>query len=255
MSFSHFFVRRPIFAGVLSAIIFIAGAHLAAAACRSANTPRSCRRPWSCARRIPGANPQDHRRNRRGAARAGDQRRRELALHVLAVDGRRRDDADRHVQARHRPRQGAGAGAEPRLAGPAEAARGSAAARRDDREGVARPHDGRAPVLAGRALRHALSAQLRDAASAGRARAHRGRRRGAGVRLRRLRDARVARPGQGRGAQPHRERRRARDPRAERAGRRGRSRPAAGAERGRLRALDQRARAASSPRRSSATSS
>ena len=72
------------------------------------------------------------------------------------------DDADRHVRARHGPRQGAGAGAEPRRAGPAEAARGHAAARRR------RPRS-RLPDLTmvvhlvspGPALRHAVSRELR----------------------------------------------------------------------------------------------
>ncbi len=54
-----------------------------------------------------------------------------------------------------------------------------AAARRHDREGVAGPDDGRAPDLARRPLRHALSRELRHAAREGRARAHRRRRRGA----------------------------------------------------------------------------
>ena len=119
----------------------------------------------------PGRESEGHRRDRRHAARGGDQRRRGHALHGQPGDDRRRDDADRHLQARHRPRQGAAAGAEPRRAGRAAAARGSAPARRDDGQELARPDDGRAPRVAERALRHDVPAQLRDAQRQGPARA------------------------------------------------------------------------------------
>ena len=81
-------------------------------------------------RRLSRRQPAGHRRDRGHAARAGDQRRREHALHVVAGHRGRRADAHRHLQARHRPRPGAGAGAEPRQPGAAAAARGSAPARR-----------------------------------------------------------------------------------------------------------------------------
>ena len=74
----------------------------------------------------------------------------------------------------------------------APAARG-AAHRRHHREGVARLHDGRAPGLARRALRHALPVELRPPAGEGRAGAHRRRRRRPGVRRRRVQHARLAR--------------------------------------------------------------
>ena len=129
MGFSQFFVRRPIFAGVLSAIIFIAGA-LSLRLLPISEYPEVVPPTVVVRATYPGRQPAGHRGDRRRAARAGDQRRRGHALHVVAVDGRRPDDADRHVRARHRPRQGAGARAEPRRADPAEAARGHAAARR-----------------------------------------------------------------------------------------------------------------------------
>ncbi len=50
-------------------------------------------------------------------------------------------------------RQGAGAGAEPCLAGPAAPAGGGAPPRRHDDQELARPHHGRPPVLARRSLR------------------------------------------------------------------------------------------------------
>ena len=78
---------------------------------------------------------------------------------------------------------------------------------------LARPHDGRAPAVAERPLRHDLSAQLRAAQRQGPARAHRRRRRRAAVRRGRLLDARLARSAEGRRARPDRQRRRQRDPR------------------------------------------
>ena len=135
------------------------------------------------ARHLSRRQPQGHRRDRGRAARAADQRRRGHALHVLAVDQRRRDDADRHVRAGHRPRQGAGAGAEPRGAGAAEAAAGGAAhSASPPQKSLARPDHGGAPDLAGRALRHALPVELRAPARQGRAGAPRRRRRRADVR-------------------------------------------------------------------------
>ena len=70
---------------------------------------------------------------------------------------------------------------------------------------LARPHDGRAPRLARRAATTTL--YLRNYAALqrqGRARAHPRRRRGAGVRRRRLRDARLARSAEARRARPDR---------------------------------------------------
>ena len=219
MNFSHFFIKRPVFAGVLVRRSSCSSGLIAMPQLPISEYPEVVPPTVVVRATYPGANPQDDRRNRRRAARAGDQRRRGLALHVLAGDERRRDDADRHVQARHRRRQGAGAGAEPRRAGAAEAARGSAAPRRHDEQAIARPDDGRALFSPDDRYDRLYLAQLRRAAGQGRARAPPRRRRRAAVRLRRLRDARLARPRQGRRARPDRERRRRRDPRAERAGR------------------------------------
>ncbi len=57
MNLSKFFIDRPIFAGVLSVLIFLGGPDLAVRSCRSRNIPKSCRRRWWCARNYPGANP------------------------------------------------------------------------------------------------------------------------------------------------------------------------------------------------------
>ena len=117
-------------------------------------------------RAVSRRQPEGDRRNRRRAARARDQRRREHALHVVAGDDRRRADAHRHlqlgtdidnaqVQVQNRVPQ-----ALPRLPEEVRAPR-----RHDDQE-LARPHDGRAPGLARRPLRRRLPAQLRHAAGA-----------------------------------------------------------------------------------------
>ncbi len=43
MRFARFFIDRPIFAAVLSIVIFLVGATRRLARCRSASIPRSCR--------------------------------------------------------------------------------------------------------------------------------------------------------------------------------------------------------------------
>ena len=57
MNFSHFFINRPIFAGVLSIADFRHRACSRCSSCRSANIPKSCRRRSSCARLIPARIP------------------------------------------------------------------------------------------------------------------------------------------------------------------------------------------------------
>jgi hypothetical protein len=56
MNLSKFFIDRPIFAGVLSVLIFLAGL-IALRGCPSLNTPRSCRRLWWCAPSTPAPTP------------------------------------------------------------------------------------------------------------------------------------------------------------------------------------------------------
>ena len=196
MNFSHFFIDRPIFAAVLSIVIFIAGADRDARSCRSASIPKSCRRRSSCARRIPAPTRRSSPRPspRRSSRQINGVEDMLYMSSQATTDGVH--DADRHLQARHRSRQRAGAGAEPRRAGAAAAAGGSAPPRRHHAEELARPHDGRAPGLAGRAattmlyLRNYATLQVKDELAR-----IPGVGRGAGVRRRRLRDARLARPG------------------------------------------------------------
>ena len=128
-----------------------------------------------------------------GTARAADQRRREHALCHVELDGRRPLLHRRHLRARHQSRYRAGAGAEPRGGRPAAAAVGRAQHRRDGRHGLARPDDGRAPLLARQVARHAVHLQLRQHARDRRAEPHQRHRLHLGVRRPRLLDARVAR--------------------------------------------------------------
>ena len=125
-----------------------------------------------------------HRRDGGDADRGADQRRREYALHGEPGDDRRRDDADRHLQARHRRRQGPTARPEPRQSGRTAPARGGPPPRRDHGQELARPDAGRAHPLAQQPLRHDLSAQLRRPQRQGPAGADRRRRSGSALRLR-----------------------------------------------------------------------
>ena len=114
MRFAHFFVDRPIFASVLSIVIVARRRASPIPTLPVAQYPEIAPPTIVVRATYPGAECRDRRRDRRDAARAGDQRRRGHALHVLLFDQRRLDVADHHVQARHRPRPGAGAGPEPR---------------------------------------------------------------------------------------------------------------------------------------------
>ena len=107
MNLSKFFIDRPIFAGVISIVIFLAGL-ISMFQLPISEYPEVV--PPSVVVKAPVSRrqPQDHRRNRGHAAGRADQRRREHALHVLAGRQRRHADPHRHLQARHRPRHGAG---------------------------------------------------------------------------------------------------------------------------------------------------
>ena len=83
MNFSQFFVNRPIFAGVLSMIIFIGGA-LSLRLLPISEYPEVVPPTVVVRATYPGANTQVDRRDRGRAARAGDQRRRGHAVHVVA---------------------------------------------------------------------------------------------------------------------------------------------------------------------------
>ena len=72
-------------------------------------------------RRISRRLGRDRGQDRGHADRAGGQRRRQHAVHDVAIDQRRQHVARRHLQARHRSRYRAGAGAEPRRRSPCRA--------------------------------------------------------------------------------------------------------------------------------------
>ena len=203
----------------------------------------------------PGRQSQGDRRDGGEPSRAVHQRRRGNALPILAGDRRWRDDADHHLRARDRRRQGAGSGAEPRRAGAAEAAGCGAAPGRHHQQGVSGSHHGGAPGLAGQPLRHAVPVQLRAPARQGRTRAARRGRRRAGVRRGPVLDAHLARSGEGGEPRAHRGRHRQVHPRAEHPGRRGPARGAAAADRHGVPGGDQRQGAPHVARRTFAASS
>ena len=165
------------------------------------SSPRCCRSssPWPAASRCctlpiaqyPGDHAADGRglgrlsrrqcpgrgRHRRRPDRAAGQRRREHAVHVVAMHQRRHLHAHGDLPERRRSEHGPGAGAEPRLAGPADPARPGQAPRRDGQEEVAQRADDRQPVLARQQPRQPVPEQLRHHPAQGRAVAAHGRRR------------------------------------------------------------------------------
>ncbi len=82
MNFSRFFIDRPIFAAVLSILIFLGGL-IAIFKLPISEYPEVVPPSVVVRAAIPGANPTRDRADRRRAARTGDQRRRGHALHVL----------------------------------------------------------------------------------------------------------------------------------------------------------------------------
>ncbi len=172
MNLSKFFIDRPIFAGVLSLLIFLGGL-IAVRALPISEYPEVVPPSVVVRAQYPGANPkviaetvatplEEAINGVEGMLYMSSQATTD-GLMTLTVT----------FKPRHRSRQGAAAGAEPRRAGRAAPARRSAPARHHDREELARPDDGRAPGVAQRPLRHELPAQLRGAERQGPAGAHR----------------------------------------------------------------------------------
>ncbi len=140
----------------------------------------------------------------------------------------------RDVQGGHEPEHGPGAGAEPRQPGHAHAPGRGQADRRDHDQAVARPDDDHQPGFTPRAVRRALSEQLRLDPGAGRVDAARRSGRRLDLRPARLQHARLARSRPPLLPQPHRRRRGQGAAGAERAGGRGTDRPATGRQERRL---------------------
>ena len=248
MRFSHFFIDRPIFAGVISIILTLVGA-ISFRALPITEYPDIAPPTVVVNATFAGASAEVIAADRRGADRAGDQRRRQHDLHGVAVDRQRRGCDQRRVQAGHQHRPGAGAGAEPRLDRAAAPARGGAAHRRDRAQELAGPDAGDPSDLAGRQPRPAIHFQLRDASTSrtcitridGVGDTHR-------VRRARLLHAGLARSRQGPVARPDRQRCGRGVARRQRAGGGRRDQPAAGDVAGRLRDRGADARPAVEPR-------
>ena len=83
MNFSRFFIDRPIFAAVLSIIIFVAGL-LSIFKLPISEYPDVVPPSVVVRAQYPGRESEGDRRNRGRAARRADQRHREHAVHVVA---------------------------------------------------------------------------------------------------------------------------------------------------------------------------
>ena len=176
---------------------------------------------------LPGGQRPDGAQHRRRADRGAGQRRREHAVHVVAVHQRRRLQPDRDLPAGHGHRHGPGAGAEPRVAGAAGHPGPGAERGHQRQEDVAQHADDRQPDLARRPVRQHVPEQLRDDLHQGRAGPAAGRRRHHLPGPARLQPAGLARPRQAGGPEPERHRRGQRHQPAEPPGRRRADRPAA----------------------------
>ena len=227
MNFSNFFIRRPIFAGVLSTLIFVVGL-IAMWRLPISEYPEVVPPTIVVRATYPGANPKTISETVASpleqaingvedslymfSQATGD------GVMALTVTFKLGTDIDKaQVQVQNRVSQ-----ALPKL--PEEVRR----ARRHDDETVARPDDGGALVLAERSLRRSLSAQLRHVAGEGCARAHsrRGRSRCSVPATTRCAFGSI--PDKVAAPKSDRERSRERDSRTERAGRRRRNRPTTG---------------------------
>ena len=104
MNFPQFFIDRPIFAARALDDHLHQRRAVAAGSCRSASTPRSCRRRSSCAPTYPGANPQVIAETVAAPLEQAINGVEDMLYMSSQSTADGADDADRHVQARHRPR-------------------------------------------------------------------------------------------------------------------------------------------------------
>ena len=160
--FSRFFIDRPIFAAVLSIFIVIAG--LAAMRVLPIAQYPEIAPPVVTVRAVyPGASAEVLEQTVAAPLENADQRRREHDLHELDLDlaGRGRDPG--HLRHRHRRRPGGAQRQQPRQAGRAAPAAGSAPPGRDGGEGLLGLPAGARLLLARRHARRPVHLQLRDA--------------------------------------------------------------------------------------------
>ena len=241
MNISKFFIDRPIFAGVLSVLIFLAGPDLAARPADLGISGSRAADRSSCAAQYPGANPrviaetvatpiEEQINGVEGMLYMSSQATTDgvMTLTVTFKLGTDPDKAQQLVQ--NRVSQ-----AEPRL--PEEVRRLGVTTVKSSPDLMMVVHltspNGRYDMTY---LRNYARAERQGPAGP-----HRRRRPGPALRLGRLFDARLARPAEGRRARPLAGRRRPRDPRPERPGRRRRHRRLAERARARPAALGQRA--------------
>jgi len=128
MNFSKFFIDRPIFAAVLSIVIFVAGL-IAIPLLPISEYPEVVPPTVVVTATYPGANPKVIAETVSVAAGGADQRRRAHDVHEIGGRFRRRLADDDHVRARHGSQPGPGRRTEPRGPGAVTPAFGSGRAR------------------------------------------------------------------------------------------------------------------------------
>ncbi len=149
MRFAHFFVDRPIFASVLSIVLLIVGG-IAYSQLPVAQYPEIAPPTIVVRAAYPGADAETVAETVATPIEQEVNGVEDMLYMSSYSSRRRRDGADHHLQARHRSRQGAGAGAEPRRDRRAAPAGRRAPPRRHDDQELARPDDGRAHAVARR---------------------------------------------------------------------------------------------------------
>ena len=165
MRISHFFIDRPIFAAVVSIVFVILGG-VSFSRLPVAQYPEIAPPIINVAGPISRRQRRRRRLDRGRADRAADQRRREHALHVVELDGRRplldrrsRFDLGTNLDIAQVQVQNRVAIAQPRL--PADVRNIGVTVTKS----LARPDDGRAPLFARQVARPAVHLQLRHARS------------------------------------------------------------------------------------------